>query len=152
MIICFQVMQGYLESADLAGFDDDVEEESEWRLSRPLCIVLWACRRYADKSRRHAGKQRRRELKSGRHNADAGIKIPSNKVSSIQAMIAQENKAMWPYFKPEFTRSCLPKWNWVSHIRSLSILEIPISAGVTAFILAQLWTIEAICYSTIYIG
>lgn len=41
--------------------------------------------------------------------ADAGIKIPSNKVSSIQAMIAQENKAMWPYFKPEFTRSCLPK-------------------------------------------
>lgn len=33
-------MHGYLESADLSGFDDDNEEESEWRLLRPLCSVL----------------------------------------------------------------------------------------------------------------
>ena len=33
-------MQGYLDSADLTGFDEDNEEESEWRLSRPSCAVL----------------------------------------------------------------------------------------------------------------
>lgn len=40
-------MHGYLESADLSGFDDDNEEESEWRLLRPLCSVLWTRARAA---------------------------------------------------------------------------------------------------------
>lgn len=35
-------MHGYLDSADLSGFDDDNEDESEWRLSRPSCTLLWA--------------------------------------------------------------------------------------------------------------
>lgn len=34
-------MQGYLDSAELAGFDED-NDESEWRLSRHSCAVLWA--------------------------------------------------------------------------------------------------------------